>query len=157
MFSAAYVLVVDALTFSISAALVAVGVPEHVGRPDRDRREKEHWAVGQVAVGVPSRPGGGAQVASAATKGGYWIPSLPGGTHRELYPSGLTESLRFIRANTVLMPVVLVATIGLEHSGMERWLGLFSMGSSRSGSHVVSDWCFVTTRTYGRPSHAAPG
>jgi MFS family permease len=58
----------------------------------------EHRYVAQVAVGVPSGAGGGGEVASVARKGGYL--------------TGLTEGLRFIRASTVLLSVVLVATIG---------------------------------------------
>ena len=93
---AANVLFVDAVTFSISAALVAFGVPKYVGRAGEHRSEVEHQYVAQIAVGVPSGPGGGGQVASVARKGSYL--------------SGLTEGLRFIRASTVLLSVVLVAT-----------------------------------------------
>jgi hypothetical protein len=89
---------VDAVTFSISAALVALGVPKYLGRVGEHRREVEHRYVAQVAVGLPSGPGGGGDVASVARNGGYL--------------SGLTEGLRFIRASTVLLSVVLVATIG---------------------------------------------
>jgi MFS family permease len=95
---AANVLFVDAVTFSISAALVALGVPKYLGRVGEDRRDVEHRYVAQVAVGVPSGAGGGGEVASVARKGGYL--------------TGLTEGLRFIRASTVLLSVVLVATIG---------------------------------------------
>jgi len=65
------VLFVDAVTFSILAALVALGVPKYLGRVGADRRDVEHRYVAQVAVGVPSGAGGGGEVASVARKGGY--------------------------------------------------------------------------------------
>ena len=77
LLGAANVLFVDAVTFSISAALVALGVPS-VGRVGEPRREVEHRYAAKVAVGVPSGPGGGGEVASVAREGGYSRASTRG-------------------------------------------------------------------------------
>ena len=94
---AANVLFVDAATFSISATFVALGVPMRASRAATLEAADERGYVSDLALGVPSGATGSAKVPSEA-RGGYFSELLAG--------------LRFVCANTLILSMVLVATIG---------------------------------------------
>jgi predicted MFS family arabinose efflux permease len=95
---AANVLFVDAATFSISAALVAVGVSFVVTRPARIEPEGKRGYLSDLAHGVPSAASSESTSEADEDKRGYF--------------SELLEGLRFVRANRLLLSMVLIATVG---------------------------------------------
>jgi predicted MFS family arabinose efflux permease len=98
LIGATNVLFVDAVTFLTSATLVALGVPARAGRGATVAAADERGYASDLALGVPSGASGGAKVATEARDGSYL--------------SGLLEGLRFVRANKLILSMVLVATIG---------------------------------------------
>jgi Major Facilitator Superfamily len=98
LLGAANVLLVDAATFTISAALVAFGVPSAAGARAKIEAEGKRGYLSDLAVGVPAAGSGGEKVEAAEGKRGYF--------------SELLEGLRFVRANRLILSMILVATVG---------------------------------------------
>ena len=94
---AANVLFVDAVTFSASATLVALGVSARARRGAAVEAADEQGYGSDLAIGVPTAASGGAKVETEG-RGGYF--------------SELLEGLRFVGANKLLLWMVLIATIG---------------------------------------------
>ena len=98
LIGAANVLFVDAATFSISAALVAVGVSSVVTGSARIEPEGKRGYLSDLAHGVPPAASSDAKTEAGEGKPGYF--------------SELVEGLRFVRANRLLLSMILIATVG---------------------------------------------
>ena len=98
LIGAANVLFVDAVTFSISAALVALGVSSVVTGTARVEAESKRGYLTELAHGVPRARSSDAK--TEADEG------------RRRYLSELLQGLRFVRANRLLLSMVLIATVG---------------------------------------------
>jgi predicted MFS family arabinose efflux permease len=98
LMGAANVLFVDAATFSISAALVAVGVVSVATGSARVEPEGKRGYLSDLAHGVPPAASSDAKTEAGEGKRGYF--------------SELVEGLRFVRSNRLLLSMILIATVG---------------------------------------------
>jgi MFS family permease len=98
LIGAANVLFVDAATFSISAAVVAVGVSAVATGSARVEPEGKRGYLSDLAHGVPDAARSDAKTEAGEDKRGYF--------------SELVEGLRFVRSNRLLLSMILIATVG---------------------------------------------